>query len=86
MSPLVGLRFESDREKSPLMKELSELGLRHGIVMVVLVVKPSGEVAGHLVDHRDDTTILEAANAFEAAGQTLYDLADSARRYDEENR
>lgn len=65
----------TDREKSPLMKELHELGLKHGVVMVVLavpIVVDLDHVADtFLIDHRDDTHPVEAADAFVRAGIQL---------------
>ena len=64
--------FETDREKAPLMKALDEVGLQHGVRMVVVAV-PLGEGPTHtlLIDHKDDTSMEDVACEFVRAGTLL---------------
>jgi hypothetical protein len=79
---------ENDREKSPLMKELHEVGLRHGVEMVVVAIPsdksdPRG-VHPLLIDHRDDTCVSDVINRFTGAGVYLIKCAAAAEAYAEE--
>jgi hypothetical protein len=69
--------MDTDREKHPLMKDLHELGLKHGVAMTVVAVKLKGEPATQAfwIDHRDDTSPAEAAYAFESTGVFLIKVA-----------
>lgn len=66
------MTFETDREKSPLMKALHELGLAHGVRLTALATPMDGS-APHvlLIDHNDGTTKTEAIAGFVNAGVQL---------------
>jgi hypothetical protein len=52
------LRMETDREKSSLMKDLHDVGLKHGLTFVVVARPIDGkpyEQEGLLIDHKDET-------------------------------
>jgi hypothetical protein len=64
--------FETDREKSPLMKALHELGLAHGVRLTVVATPiDGGQPHTLLIDHKDDTTKTEAVQGFVNAGVLL---------------
>lgn len=51
--------METDREKSPLMKDLHEIGLKHGMTFVVVARPIDGnphDQEALLIDHKDDTS------------------------------
>lgn len=76
--------LENDREKSPLMKALHEVGLAHGVTMVVVAIpmKPDGgEVRSLLIDHKDDTAVDEMILRFTGAGVFLIKAANAAEAY-----
>lgn len=76
---------ENDREKVPLMKDLHELGLNHGVTMVVVAIPidkddPQG-VRPLLIDHRDDTTIEDMVSKFTGAGVFLIKCAAAGEEH-----
>lgn len=75
---------ENDREKVPLMKELHEVGLKHGVQMVVVAIPMSKEAGGvrtFLIDHKEDTTPRDVATKFVGAGVFLIQVAGAAEDY-----
>lgn len=75
----------NDREKNPLMKALHEVGLAHGVTMVVVAIPmekgdPEG-VRPLLIDHKDDTTIQDVISKFTGAGVYLIKAASAAEEY-----
>ena len=77
--------MENDREKVPLMKDLHEVGLRHGVEMVVVTIptdKNSGDrVHTLLIDNKDDTTVEQMVLRFTGAGVYLIKVAAAAEEY-----
>lgn len=76
---------EGDREKVPLMKALHDVGLKHGVTMVVVAIPmrkddPEG-VRSLLIDHKDNTTVEELAVKFTGAGVFLIKAAAAADEY-----
>lgn len=81
------LGYEADREKSPLMKDLHEVGLKHGYTFVVLalpVEKDGPPVRVLNIDHNDGTTPAESITRFTAAGVMLIQCAQVMRDASEE--
>jgi hypothetical protein len=75
----------NDREKNPLMKALHEVGLAHGVTMVVVAIPmekddPRG-VHSLLIDHKDDTTVQDVVSKFTGAGVFLIKAANAAEEY-----
>lgn len=63
--------LETDREKSPLMKDLHELGLKHGLTFVVVARPIDGKVYDQqalLIDHKDDTSAEDVYTRWLQAG------------------
>lgn len=76
---------ENDREKVPLMKDLHDVGLRHGVTMVVVAIPMKAEdpaaVRPLLIDHRDDTTVADMVKKFTGAGVFLIKCAAAGEEY-----
>jgi hypothetical protein len=70
-------RMERSRDKSPLMKDLHELGLKHGVRMVVvaMAMRPGAYAGPLLIDHNDHTTFKDARDGFLGAGVYLIQIA-----------
>lgn len=62
--------YNTDREKNPLMKDLHELGLKHGVKFVV-VAYGKKDVKTLCIDHEEDTHPLVASQLYVHAGTTL---------------
>jgi hypothetical protein len=76
--PLLVLEgWHTNRAENPLMNDLHEIGLRHGVQMVVLSISETdrADVHAFYIDHCDDTTKREAAEAYMAASLFLRDAA-----------
>lgn len=76
---------DNDREKNPLMKALHDIGLAHGVTMVVVAIPmnagdPRG-VHSLLIDHREDTTVQDVITKFTGAGVYLIKAANAAEEY-----
>lgn len=89
MSKLVCTGISTDRDNNPLMKDLHELGLKHGIKMVVVKVE---EIEGKdkltgalLIDHKEDTKGMDVALMYGAAAYYLMDATEAVVRYAVEN-
>lgn len=76
---------EGDRDKVPLMKDLHELGLKHGVTMVVVAIPmkagPDAEVRPLLIDHKDETPVADLISKFTGAGVFLIKCAAAAEEY-----
>lgn len=74
--------LETDRERSPLMKDLHEVGLKHRVQMVVVALPmDTGEIHSLLIDHKDDTTVDEMIRKFTGAGVFLIKTAGAAEEF-----
>jgi hypothetical protein len=75
----------NDREKCPLMKDLHETGLKHGVTMVVVAIPMKADdprgVHPLLIDHNDDTTVQDVISKFTGAGVYLIKAANAAEEY-----
>lgn len=76
---------ENDREKVPLMKDLHELGLKHGVTMVVVAIPmkaddPTG-VRPMLIDHKDNTSVQDMVATFTGAGVFLIKCAAAGEEH-----
>lgn len=62
--------YNTDRERDPLMKDLHELGLKHGAMFVLVAIPLDGKGNVHTfhIDHQDDTKPEESAEVFELVG------------------
>jgi hypothetical protein len=76
---------QNDREQVPLMKDLHELGLKHGVAMVVVAIPMNADDPGGvrplLIDHKDDTTVQDVIAKFTGAGVYLIKAANAAEEY-----
>lgn len=79
------LGSQNDREKNPLMRDLHEVGLRHGVTMVVVAIPMKDDdaqgVRPLLIDHRDDTTVQDMVAKFTGAGVFLIKCAAAGEEY-----
>lgn len=78
------MSMETNREKSPLMKALHELGLKHGLTFVVVARPIDG--AAHdqqslLIDHKDDTPIGDIYTRYLQAGIYLIQATGAIEDY-----
>lgn len=76
---------ENDREKVPLMKDLHDVGIKHGVTMVVVAIPlkpddPAG-VRPLLIDHKDDTTVADMVAKFTGAGVFLIKCAAAGEEH-----
>jgi hypothetical protein len=81
--------LERDREKSELMKELHELGLRHGMTLVVVARPIDGgpnEQVGLLIDHKDETPVEDVYVRWLQAGVWLIQATNAVEDYIAEQR
>lgn len=76
---------QNDREQVPLMKDLHELGLKHGVAMVVVAIPMNADDPGGvrplLIDHKDDTTVQDMVSKFTGAGVFLIKCAGAGEEY-----
>jgi hypothetical protein len=73
----------TNRDDSPLMGDLYELGLKHDVIMVVLAIPRTGpEIPCTVltIDLKDDTKSNEAADMIESAGVYLIKASEELRR------
>ena len=73
------------RHETPLLQDLHELGLKHGIKMVIVAIPltpddPEG-VRPILIDHKEHTPIEDLSPAFVGAGVFLIKCASAAETY-----
>lgn len=80
---------ETDREKSPLMKDLHEVGLKHGLTFVVVARPIDGkphEQEGLLIDHKDETPLDDLYIRWVQAGVYLIQATGAIEDYMAEQR
>lgn len=89
MSKLVCTEISTDRDSNPLMKDLHELGLKHGVKMVVVTleeIEGKDRLTGALcIDHKDDTRGMDVAMMYGAAAYYLMDAAQAVAVYAHKN-
>lgn len=76
--------METDREKSPLMKDLHEVGLRHGLTFVVVARPINGksyEQEGLMIDHKDETSLQDLYTRWMQAGIYLIQATSAIEDY-----
>lgn len=81
--------MENDREKSALLKDLHELGLKHGLTFVVVARPIDGkpyDQQGLLIDHKDDTSAKDVYARWLQAGIYLIQATNAVEEYIAEQR
>lgn len=81
--------METDRDRSPLMKDLHEIGLKHGVTFVVVTRPIDGgphEQQGLLIDHKDDTTAKDVYVRWLQTGIWLIQATSAVEDYIAEHR
>ena len=81
--------FDTDREHNPLMNDLHELGLKHGVEFVAVVRPVNGkpyDQHGLLIDHKGDTTPEDVYLRWMQAGVGLIQATSAIEDYIAEQR
>jgi len=81
--------METDREKSELMKDLHEVGLKHGVTFVVVARPIDGKPYDDqalLIDHKDETPPEDVYVRFLQAGIYLIQATGAVEDYIAERR
>lgn len=73
-----------NRDEAPLMRELHEVGLRHGVTLVVVAQPIDGNVRqqyGLLIDHKEETTAEDVYVRWLQAGIYLIQATNAVENY-----
>lgn len=83
------ISMENDRERNALMKDLHEVGLKHGLTFVVVARPIDGKPIddkGLLIDHKDDTSASDVYVRWIQAGLWLIQASSAVEEFIAEQR
>lgn len=73
-----------DRDQAPLMRDLHEVGLKHGVTLVVVALPIDGHIRqqfGLLIDHKEQTPIEDVYVRWLEAGIYLIQATNAVEEY-----